>query len=496
METNGIKLAQKAMERNILACILTDPDLLSRCHLPAAAFESDALRAAYTLTVDLRTAGHDPVTINTLRHFYDSRPDFQATVAEHGGWKFLENLALKPDTDNFNLHLHEMFARYEARVLRSRLVSAVKKLGEDPSLGVDDILKEMDAALNTEDLNSTAPPVLKAYSLDEDWLEAQSDAYERGEFDRRGIPLDMPLAAVCGEQWQNGILCIWAGETNVGKSQIVQMIVGDYGIKKSIPTLVLDNELTMQQYENRLLARFLDLDLSLFTTGRIFNRKHPLYAVIQEGIKRTKAAPVSWKRMDEMTIGRVEQEVRRFLRQFPKDQYPNKMLIVDGIKMTGNEDSMFSVGFFAQSLHDLANRYADEGLMIHATCQLNRGGAQSTRAKNNVNDHPSHTDVGLSKLIPDNADDFYILLHHMVVDNEGNKIRDKHQRRLICTKARDHDTTEGKDYLLMDFNGSRSLLRPHSLSSGTPLAADDSGKMPESLSPEPSKASDENLGEL
>lgn len=476
-------ISQKALERNALACILNSAESLNEIDLPSAAFESPDLRAAYSMIRDLRDTGHDEVSISTLRHFYDARADFQAAVQDHGGWKFLETLAYKPDLHNFRLHISELKLRQDVRSLKGKVVNALDSIRDRAFANPEEVLAVLDEQLGTTEARR-AGSIIESGSLGGTWLQRQSERFVRGDFKGNGIAIPEPLSHACGRRWDAGSLNIWAGETNVGKSMIIQMLVGDFCIDRGIPTLVLDNEMSQEQFENRMMARASGIETKNFKDGCAYEPDSPFYNQLSMLMPRTEIAPFTWVQQHEMKIYRIEALVRRFLRKYPKELYPAKQVIVDGIKLEGGNDSFWSAGFFAQELKLMIQRYATDGLVGHATCQLNKGGAQKGRSSGKENEHPTHLDVGLSKLIPDNADDFYILLHHYNYDADETKLFDKQHRRLVCTKAREHATLEGRDFLLMEFKGEKALLRPESIVlDGKGMNTPGAGNLPGTLDP-------------
>ena len=474
-------MSQKALERNVIACILNSPESYNSVDLPIAAFESPDLRCAYSMILDLRDAGHAEVTRETLRHFYDARPDFKKTVDEHGGWHFLDTLGLRPDFPNFKLHLTELENRHAMRVMTAALTQAVEKVKSGGMTSCGDILSAVDEALAPQTSKLKEHEQITPGMLNRDWLKKQAERFRRGEFKHVGIEIPDPLSGMCGRKWSHGSMNVWAGETNVGKSFVVQMLVGMFCIGEGIPTLVLDNEMSQQQFYDRLISRATGLSSFKFQSGSAYDPEGPDYPVVEGYMDKLEAAPFTWVEFYELKIHKIEALVRNFLRKYPKEQYPNKMLIVDGLKLDGDGDSFWSVGFLAQQLKLMTRKYAHEGLVTHVTTQLNRGGASKARGKEN--EHPTHLDVGLSKLIPDNADDFYLLLHHYDKDADGEKVFDKGHRRGVCTKARDHQTLEGQEYLLYEFQGDVSLLRPKKLTQGATTTG--GGQLPEEMNPNP-----------
>ena len=472
-------LSQKAIERNALACILTNAESLNTMDLPVSAFESPAMRCAYSFILELRDAGNEEVSINTLRHFFDARPDFQDLVHEHGGWKFLETLATKPDQPNFKLHVQELENRHAIRTLTASLANAIEKIKGGGLNSCSEILSAIDEAVETQTAKLKEHQQIQPGMLNRDWLKKQSDRFVRGDFKHRGIEIPEPLDQMCGRRWGHGSLNVWAGETNVGKSFLVQMLVGDFCIDRSVPTLVLDNEMSQEQFYDRLISRATGISSHKFQSGTAYDPEGPDYAIVESYMDKIEAAPFTWVEYYELKIHKIEAQVRNFIRKYPKEQYPNKMLIVDGLKLDGDSDSFWSVGFLAQNLKHMTRKYAHEGLVTHVTTQLNRGGASKARGKDQ--EHPTHLDVGLSKLIPDNADDFYLLLHHFEKDADDLKTFDKQHRRGVCTKARDHQTLEGQEYLLFDFRGDISLLRPERIANGK--TSPGGGMLPDEMTP-------------
>jgi replicative DNA helicase len=468
------------MERNVVTCILNNPELLNSVDLPTAAFESKDLRVAYSFIKELRDAGHEEVSINTLRHFYDARVDFQTTVSEHGGWKFLETLGLKPDFTNYKLHLVELENRHAMRTMTAALDVAIEKVKSGGMKSCGDILSAVDEALAPSTAKVKEGEQITPGMINRGWLKKQSERFKRGEFKNVGIEIFHPLDQMCGRKWSHGSLNVWAGETNVGKSFLVQMLVGEFCIDRGIPTLILDNEMSDKQYYDRLIARATGLSSYKFQDGTAYDPDSADYAVVESYMDKIEAAPMTWVEFYELKIHKIEALVRNFLRKYPVDKYPNKMLIVDGLKLDGDSDSFWSVGFLAQNLKLMTRKYGREGLVTHVTTQLNRGGASKARGKDG-DSHPTHLDVGLSKLIPDNADDFYLLLHHFEKDADDNKLFDKVHRRGVCTKARDHQTLEGQEYLLFDFKGDIGMLRPVKLSKGP--VSPGAGALPDDLNP-------------
>lgn len=453
-------MASRAIERNVIACMLNKVECLEAVHLPIAAFETEQLRISYSMVQELLASGNVEVSVATLRTFYDQREDFAELLAAHGGYAFLENLAAKPDFANFKVHLDELTRRHDIRAAKARAAEALDKVQSAEVSEPGQIYDLVDSHLNSTGAVLRDNEYMHSGDYSDDWLEKQTTRYLAGEFASSGIPvLNDSLRHVMGDSLIHGSMLILAGETNIGKSQWLQMMVRHFTYQQGIPTLVFDNELSKCEFQNRTLANVSGVRLKKLFNGQAFDPHDMDYPDVKHGVKAMGGMPLVWRKMLDMKIERVEAVLRRFLRQYPKEQYPHKLIIIDGLKMQSGNDNFVEVGFFAQNLKGLAQKYEDEGVVFTPTCQLNRTGTAKNVAKEK-DIHPDHNNIGLSKLIADNADDVYLVLKHPELDGQGQKIFSKHHRRLICTKARNHSTFDGQNYILMDFDGSRSYMEP------------------------------------
>jgi len=156
-----------------------------------------------------------------------------------------------------------------------------------------------------------------------------------------------------------------------------------------------------------------------------------------------------------MTMERIEPMMRRFLRKYPTAQYPFKQILVDGIKMTTDGDSMFAVGYLAQKLKQFSGKYAHEGVHVHFTCQLQRPAKQTIKDK--ATNPPDHNSIGLSKLIADNATTIAVMTKEPLPDYSGY---DPTKRRIFVPKHRYHNTLEVNSYLSCEFDGKCAYLEP------------------------------------
>ncbi|MCK7495084.1 MAG: hypothetical protein MZW92_31350 [Comamonadaceae bacterium] len=312
--------------------------------------------------------------------------------------------------------------------------------------------------------------MVKFEEINEKWLEEQASKYERGEFKTTGHPIsNEALAYAFDGSFLHGSLVIWTGTTNIGKSLLCTMLCDLQGLQNGIPTLVLDNELTDKEFRGRLLARMAKTPFRAILRGEAYDRNSEHYEKLRTALPLLKKAPVEWRKMEEISIERIEPVLRKFLRQY-KD-YPHKQLIIDGIKMSADSDSYLQVGFFAQRLKThIASRYAEQGLVVHATAQLNRSGG-SYAIKKNKDEHPTHENIALSKLIADNADTVCILAPVLDADGQFNK----EARKVFITKARNHGVLVGNEYLVLECRGGTCTLNPtgvitnHGLIGDSPL---------------------------
>lgn len=455
----------RAVERNLLACALGDQICLEQLDVPPAAFESEAIRTTYSVICDLKKAGVEVISLATLRHNFDSRDDFRLTLERHGGAAFLENLASKPDLANFRLGLEQLKSRFAIRSAKNRASAALEMILETEFENPFQLYDLLDSKLIAMD-DAEGSETFKFNEISLGWLDSQVDAYKSGAFSNIGHPITNPaMSEMFEELFINGSMYTWAGETNVGKSMIVQMLIDDQCIQGGIPTLVLDNELSRNEFKARCLSRIGQVPFKSLISGRAFNPESHDYAKLRTKLGVLEGAlnhNLEWRSVLEMSIERIDPIVRRFLRQY--QDYPHKQLIVDGIKLSTDSDSYLQVGFFAQKLKThIAKRYADQGLIVHATCQLNRGG-NSKNVQKDGDKHADHNSIGLSKLIADNSDDVLILTKHW--DQEHNDF-DPEKRRIYCTKARNHATLEGNNFLLCDFRGAVCALEPREIASNT-----------------------------
>lgn len=448
-------ISPKAMERNLISCSLNDAEKLELLDLEVPAFESDELRTVYSMIVDLKATGHQTITIDTLRMFYDSRQDFYSIVKDHGGYKFLEALNAKPDLANFYLHLETLRQRHDIRVAKAKATSALKQIQDGDFASRDEVFGLLDAVVfNSAALNSEND-LFNGLSID--WLEEQSKKYERGDFKVPGIPIkNSAMRDAFGPFWRCGGLTGWCGETNVGKSQVVGLLVRQMN-EDGIPCLVLDNELEVDEFRSRIIASRTGIPLSELITGTAFNPKSEFYHDLKRHINDTKDNQhlMEWRKVIDMTYERVEPIIRRFMRKYPTKEYPFKCVIVDGIKVTNEGDSLFAVGYLAQKLKQLSGKYASDGLHIHYTCQLQRP-PRSTVRERSVNP-PDHNSIGLSKLIADNSTAIAIMVKEPLPDFSGY---DPTKRRIFVPKNRFHQTLEVNTYLSCEFDGRCAYLEP------------------------------------
>jgi replicative DNA helicase len=451
-------MLSRALERNVIACMLSNLDCLESSSLPPAAYETDSLRIAYSMIKELQGSGNE-VNINTLRAFFDQRDDFAELVQLHGGWQFIENLGAKPDMLNFKMHLEELTRRFAVRETRANAVEALEQVKTAQLASPSDIYDILDKHMSGNDA-TLANEAMNASDYDDEWLALQSQRYLSGDFTNSGIPvLNEHLRRIMGDQLVHGSMLILSGETNVGKSQWVHLLVRHFTVQQGIPTLVFDNELSRREFQNRALSNISGVRMKKIFNGSAFDPKNIDFSEMKKSIKVMQTAPLLWRQLLDMSAERMEPIIRRFLRQYPKDQYPHKLIIVDGIKMQSGNDSFIEVGFFAQKLKALAQKFESEGVVMAPTCQLNRTGTARNIAKEK-DVHPDHNNIGLSKMIADNADDVYILLKHPVVEGNGQKAYSKDHRRLITTKARNHATFDGQNFVVMIFDGARCFLEP------------------------------------
>lgn len=469
----------RAVERNVLACMLADQTCMESVNLPPSAFESDALRVTYSVIQELKKLGNETITLSTLRMHFDSRPDFAEILRQHGGWAFLENLAAKPDLDNFKINLVDLKRRFDIRQAKNHAMEALELIRDsefESSAQVYDVLDQH--LINDESMDSSA--IFNISELSSEWLEAQADRFEAGGFDNVGHPVQNPvLAEIFDSMFINGGMYTWAGETNVGKSNVVQMLIYYQGIEGGIPTLVIDNELSRDQFYARLLSRTSRVKFKTIISGRAYNRISKEYSDLRTGLSKIKGNHIEWRGMQDITVERIEPVVRRFLRQH--QDKPHKMLIVDGIKLSSDGNSYLEVGFFAQKLKErIAKKYSTEGLIVHVTCQLNRqGNSRSIRKEGDA--HADHNQIALSKLIADNSDDVIILSFHY---DDSIADYDPLKRRIYVTKARDHATLQGGSYLLCDFYGAECRLEPVRIHHGGKHAEVSESEMVGSSDPE------------
>lgn len=452
-------LANRSYERNVLSCSLNNPDMLEMVDLDRAAFESDDMRAIWNLICDLRAAGHDTVNLATLRMFYDSREDFYEVIKTKGGFKFIESVFQRPDFTNFTLHLEELRERFKVRMAKVRAVAALRDIEHGQFKSAAEVFALVDTHLE-EPSTAAQREVLRA-AITPDWLEEQTRKFLAGEFRQPGIDIINPqLAHAFGGLFYHGGMYVWTGETNVGKSQVVQMLLRLFCIGQGVPTLVIDNEMSVGEFRDRLVASAGNgCTVKELATGKAYDPAHAGYGFVKKAVDQLQDAPYEWRKVLDLNIKRIEPLVRRFLRRYPKEQYPHKILIVDGIKMTSEQDSYFEVGFFAQQLKELTDRLSGEGLVSHVTCQLQRPPRQS--AKEKAANPPDHNNIGLSKLIADNATDVIVITKHYDenVGDGGGWAFDR--RRMYIPKARNHPTLEDPDYLIMEFDGDRARMNPH-----------------------------------
>lgn len=448
-------LASKAFERNTISCALNNQELLEMLDLPVAAFESDELRIVYSMIHDLKATGHQQINIDTLRMFYDSRQDFYSVIKEHGGYKFLEALSSRPDFSNFHFHLEELRQRYEIRIARARAAEALSHIEGGSFSTRSQIFDVLDGIMdNTRGID---PEMDIFHGLTLEWLDEQSGKFERGEFKTPGIPItDSSMRDAFGPYWYVGSLNIWAAETGIGKSQAVGMLVRQ-GFEDGIPSLVLDNEMTAPEFRNRNISAAAMIPMGELVTGRAYNPRSEYYKDLRKHITKTasKQHLVEWRKVIEMKMERIEPLIRRFMRRYPVAEYPYKQVIVDGIKMTNEGDNLFQVGYFAQKLKEFAGRFSNEGLVIHATCQLQRPAKQTIKDK--ASNPSDHNQIGLSKLISDNATVVAIMTKEPLPDFSG---WDANKRRIYVPKHRFHATLEANCYLSVEFDGKCSFMNP------------------------------------
>ena len=452
---SDIALASKSYERNVISCALNDPEMLEMLDLEVPAFESDELRVVYSMIHDLKASGHQQISIDTLRMFYDSRADFYGILKEHGGYKFLEALVSRPDFSNFHFHLDELRQRYEIRVAKARATTALEEIKSGEFAVRGEIFDLLDNIMDNSRGVNPEMDVFKGLSLD--WLDAQEGKFFRGEFKTPGIPIKDPsMREAFGHYWYCGSLVIWAGETNVGKSQVVQMLVRQ-GFEDNIPTLILDNEMEAPDFRNRFIASGTGIPLLELVTGNAFNPKSEYYKDLKSFISKTKDMQhtIEWRKLIDMRMERIEPLVRRFMRRFPVEKYPFKQVVVDGIKMTTDSDNLFQVGYLAQKLKEFAGRFANEGLVIHSTCQLQRPAKQTIKDK--ATNPPDQNSIGLSKLIADNATVVAVMCKEPLPDFSG---WDNLKRRIYVPKHRFHQTLEVNSFLSCEFDGKCSYLNP------------------------------------
>ena len=345
MTEGAIIFSTRAMERNLIACALNDAEKLELLDLEVPAFESDELRTVYSMIVDLKGTGHQTITIDTLRMFFDSRQDFYTIVKDHGGYAFLESLNAKPDHANFHLHLETIRQRYDIRVAKAKAASALKEIVSGEFNSRDEVYSLLDnIVFNTGCVN---PESDMFNGLDMDWLEEQSQRFVRGEFKVPGIPIkDASMREAFGPYWYCGGLTGWCAETNVGKSQVVCMLTRQMNAD-GIPVLVLDNEMEAADFRNRIIAGSTNIPLVALVTGDAFNPTSEYYRILKKYIAETgeRQKLIEWRKVLDMTYERVEPIIRRFIRKYPAREYPYKCIIVDGIKMTNEGDSLFAVGY-------------------------------------------------------------------------------------------------------------------------------------------------------
>ena len=450
-----IILASKAFERNLISCGMNNPEMLELLDLEVAAFESDELRIVYSMIVDLKAAGHQSITIDTLRMFYDSRQDFYTVIKEHGGYKFLETLNARPDFSNFTLHLEEIRKRSDIRAARARATVALQDIQTGTFASPEEVYDALDSVMDSSGGKNAELDQFKGLSMT--WLEEQSGKFERGEFKAPGIPIkDSSMRDAFGSFWNHGSLNIWAGETGVGKSQIVQMLTRQ-SLQDDVPICVLDNEMESSEFRDRFIASSTGIPLYELVTGKAYNPKSEFYKDLKKFIKENPSAQdlIEWRKVLDMRIERIEPMIRRFMRKYPVSQFPHKRAIVDGIKMTADTESLFAIGYLAQRLKELAGKFAAEGLVIDATCQLQRPPRQSIKDK--ATNPPDHNSIGLSKLIGDNAAVVAVITKEPLPDFSG---WDPNKRRIYVPKHRFHATHEANSYLLCEFDGKTSYLNP------------------------------------
>lgn len=448
-------ISPRAMERNVISCALNNAEMLELLDLAVPAFEGDEFRTVYSMIADLKATGHQIITIDTLRMFFDSRQDFYTIVKERGGYKFLESLAAAPDFANFHLHLETLRQKYDIRVAKARAVAAMEQIREGEFETREQVYDLLDEIIDNSHGVNPDSDIFRGLSLD--WLEEQAGKFERGEFKIPGIPIkNQALREAFGPYWYCGGLTGWCAETNVGKSQVIGMLAR-MGTEEGIPTLVLDNEMEATDFRNRTIAGATGIPLVELVTGSAFNPKSEFYKDLKNYINKNqeKQKLIEWRKVLDMTMERIEPMMRRFLRKYPVAQYPFKQILIDGIKMTTEGDSLFAVGYLAQKLKSFSGRFAHEGLHIHFTCQLQR--PQKQTIKDKFANPPDHNSIGLSKLIPDNATTIAVMTKEPLPDFSGY---DPTKRRIFVPKHRFHNTLEVNSYLSCEFDGKCAYLEP------------------------------------
>lgn len=456
-DTPQVVLANKSFERNIISCALNNPEMLEMVTLEPAAFESPEMATVWSMICDLKTAGHDQITPATLRMFFDAREDFYDVIRDHGGFKFIESISKRPDFINFKMHLEEVTNRFLVRKAKAAVAAALTAVQSGTFTSTAEVYALLDQ--HFEDKSDPKKEVL-CNEITQDWLEEQTRKYLAGEFVLPGMPILNPVfASAFGGLWFHGGMYVWTGETNVGKSQIVQTIMRLFCVEQGIPCLVIDNEMTKDEFRDRMVASAGKVSVHSLSMGTAYDPKRKEYAALKEAVSKLENAPYEWRKLLDFRIERIEPLVRRFLRKYPKEQYPHKMILLDGLKMGSASDTYNEVGFLAKGIKDLADKYSTEGLIAHVTCQLQRPPRQT--AKDKAAMPADHNQIGLSKMIADNATDVAVICKHFMASEDGRGGSwVMNRRRIYIPKARNHPTVEDPDFMLMEFFGDNAWLNP------------------------------------
>jgi replicative DNA helicase len=301
----------KTSESIVIGMLINNIDLILEIKdLKAEYFSTDVNKIIFIALKRIYSQGVKKVDIADIYALVEVDKDSKRTIDKNGGLSYLDmlqDIAYDKDREEINIHVKNIIDCAYKNEMTDVLGGLMHYVKDNDGNTREDINKTIENDIL--DIKAKYSSHHKVENISENIEKTLDKIAQNADRQFIGFPTSIPLLNEF-ITYRKGELLIYTAKAKVGKSQTVVNESYHLAIKNNVPVMILDTELSTDEFIVRMLARVTGYTFSFIESGQYLKHEKSKNKV-RDAVIKIKEAPLSHTYIVGWSHEEIASEIKR-----------------------------------------------------------------------------------------------------------------------------------------------------------------------------------------